>query len=43
MQTRVFKQGEEGVTNELFLEIAWHAFAAAWTGNARAMTCNFPL
>ena len=25
MQTRVFKQGEEGVTNELFLEIAWHA------------------
>lgn len=25
MQTRVFKQGSEGVTNELFLEIAWAA------------------
>ena len=25
MQERVFKQGEEGVTNELFLEIAWAA------------------
>jgi hypothetical protein len=25
MQTRVFKQGEEGVTNELFLGIAWGA------------------
>jgi hypothetical protein len=25
MQDRVFKQGEEGVLNEFFLEIAWAA------------------